>query len=117
MPAVWPSTLPEYVLADAFKEALNNQTIESATDTGSPKVRRRFTKLVRKFDMAVLLSDSQVATFENFWLNTLKGGSLPFDWVHPRTRASITLRFRSPAPSYVNVGGIYSRASFTLETA
>lgn len=116
MPAVWPSTLPEYVLADAYKEALNTQTIESATDTGSAKIRRRYTKLVRKFDMSILLSQAQLATFENFWLDTLRGGSLPFEWVHPLTRVAITLRFRSPAPSYVNVGGVYTRATFVLET-
>jgi hypothetical protein len=116
MPAVWPSTLPEYVLADAFKEALNTQTIESATDTGSVKVRRRYTKLVRKFDIAVLLSEAQLATFETFWLDTLRGGALSFDWVHPLKRTAVTFRFRSPAPSYANVGGVYTRASFTLET-
>lgn len=116
MPAIWPSSLPQYVLQEGYSEKLNNQTIESQVDSGPVKVRRRYTKQIRTFEVSILLTQSQFADFETFWQTTLAGGSLTFDWVHPLTRATLTFRFRNPAPSYVNVAGQYVRASFKLET-
>lgn len=117
MPAIYPSSLPQFVLQEGFGEKLNEQTVESQMDTGAVKVRRRFTKQIRRFNIVQQLDESQLATFEDFWQNTLQGGSLPFDWVHPLTRVSMTFRFRNPAPAYVNIGGVYTRVAYTLETA
>lgn len=117
MPAIWPATLPEYVLQDGFGESLNQQTIESQPDTGSPKVRRRYTKVVRKFDITIQMTQAQKATFETFYHDTLDGGSLTFDWVNPLTREAATFRFRNPPPKYGVIGGTYVRAQFTIETA
>jgi hypothetical protein len=116
MPAIYPSALPQFVLQDGYSEKLNNQTVESQMDTGAVKVRRRFTKQIKQFTVVQQLDQSQLATFEDFWQNTLKGGSLTFDWVHPLTRTTATFRFRNPAPAYTNVGGAYTRVAFTLET-
>lgn len=116
MPAIYPTGLPAFVLQDGFSEKLNNQTIESQTDTGNPKVRRRFTKQIRTFSVTIQLDAAQRETFESFWQDTLAGGSLPFEWLHPMTRVPTTFRFRLPAPSYSAVAGIYIRASFALET-
>ncbi len=117
MPALWPSTLPAYVLEDGYQETLNDQTVESQTDTGSVKIRRRYTKLIRTFDLTVRMTEAQRATFETFWQTTLAGGSLTFDWVHPATRAATTFRFRKPPPSYRSVGGTIVEVRFRLETA
>lgn len=113
--ATWPNTLPAYVLESGFQERLQDQVVESQMDSGPAKIRRRFTKAIRFFACQMLMTPEQTTTFETFWQTTLKGGSLPFDWVHPRTRAATTFRFRSPAPTYSVVGGINVVASFTLE--
>jgi hypothetical protein len=112
----WPTTLPQYVQEGAYSETIQDQTIESQMDSGPAKIRRRFTKSIRKFSISLMMTSAQVDTFETFWQSTVKGGSLPFDWVHPRTRASATLRFRNPAPNYtVNGGGAAIIVGFTLE--
>ena len=116
MAIVYPTSLPEFVLEEGYSEKLNDQTIESQMESGSVKVRRRFTKQIRKFSIVLMLNESQLATFEDFWQNSLNGGSLPFDWLHPLTRQSLTLRFRNPAPSYTPAGGAYMRVSMVLET-
>jgi hypothetical protein len=117
MPAIYPSSLPEFVLQDGYSEKLNSQTIETQMETGgSPKIRRRFTRKVKTFQVTILLDAAQLATFESFWESTLSGGSLPFEWVHPLTRLATTFRFRNPPPGYTNQAGVYTRVSFTLET-
>lgn len=113
--ASWPNTLPAYVQEGGYQERFQDQTIESQMDTGPAKVRRRFTKPIRFLSFQMLMTQAQVTDFETFWATTVKGGSLPFDWVHPRTRAATTFRFRNPAPSYATVGGINAMVSFTLE--
>lgn len=112
----WPGSLPQYVLEQGYSEKLNDQAVESSVDAGPPKVRRRFTKQVRTFAMTVRLSPSQKETFEGFWQDTLLGGTIPFDWVHPLTRSITTFRFRQPAPQMASIGGTDTMVSFTLET-
>jgi hypothetical protein len=116
MPATWPATLPEFVLEQGYSEKFQNQTIESAMDSGPMKSRRRFTKAIREFSITLQMTTAQKAIFETFWLTTLRGGSLPFDWVHPLTRVVMSFRFKNPAPQYGVVGGIHTRVSFTLMT-
>lgn len=53
-------------------------------DAGPAKVRRRFTAAVHPITINFILSDAQLQTFDDFYVETLEGGALPFDWVHPR---------------------------------
>jgi len=100
----------------AFSERIQDQTIESQMDTGPAKIRRRFTKSLRTFSIQLMMTPAQTTTFESFWQNDCKGGSIPFDWVHPRTRAAATLRFRNPAPTIQSTGsGAANVVGFSLE--
>lgn len=115
--ATWPTSLPQYVLEQGYQESLEDQTIETAMDAGPPKVRRRFTTSVRKLTVQVQMDADQAAIFEDFYLNTCAGGSLPFEWVHPRTRAARTFRFRKPVPAVsVAAAGQIIRYTINLET-
>lgn len=112
----WPVTLPQFVQESGYREEIQDQTIESAMDTGPAKIRRRFTKSIRRFTISMQMTAAQVTTFESFWQTDCKGGSISFDWVHPRTRQAATLRFRNPAPAIQTVGaGASSVVQFTLE--
>lgn len=113
--ASWPGTLPAYVQEGGFQERFQDQAVESQMDSGPAKIRRRFTKPIRFIGVQMLMTQAQVIDLETFWLTTLKGGTLPFDWVHPRTRAATTFRFRNPAPTYQSVGGINVMVNFSLE--
>lgn len=112
---VWPGTLPSYLQEPGYQEKFQDQTVESQMDTGPAKIRRRFTKAIRFIQASMLLTADQVSAFETFWVTTCKGGSIPFDWVHPRTQSTTTFRFRSPAPAYQTVGGVNVQVTFTLE--
>lgn len=101
----WPVSLPQYVTESGFTEQIQDQTIESQMETGPAKIRRRFTKSLRRFQVSMQMTAAQVSTFENFWQTTCRGGSIPFDWLHPRTRVASTLRFRNPAPMITTIGG------------
>jgi hypothetical protein len=116
MTAVYPTTLPQFVLEQGYAEKFQSQTVESGMDTGPMKSRRRFSRAIREFSITLELTPQQRETFETFWLTTLRGGALPFEWVHPLTRVATTFRFKNPAPAYSVIGGFYSRVSFTLLT-
>lgn len=113
--ATWPVSLPTYVQEGGYQERFQDQTVESQMDAGPAKIRRRFTKAIRFIGVQLLMTSSQVGDFETFWQTTCKGGSLPFDWVHPRTRSATTFRFRNPAPTFSTVGGTNVMVNFTLE--
>jgi hypothetical protein len=103
--ASWPSSLPQYVLEQGYTEALADQFIETSMDAGSPKRRRRFTRENRQFSISLACTDLQSQVFEQFYDIMLGGGSLPFDWVHPRLRTAITFAIRHPVPRVTQQGG------------
>lgn len=112
----WPTSLPQYVQENGFTEQIQDQTTETQMETGPAKIRRRFTKSLRRFQVSMQMTATQVSVFENFWQTTCRGGSIPFDWLHPRTRVSATLRFRNPAPQISTIGGGQAAVvSFNLE--
>jgi hypothetical protein len=115
MPA-WPNTLPAYVQEGGYSEQIQDQTIESQMDAGPAKIRRRFTKSIRRFRVSMQMTPAQTDAFETFWQTDCRGGSVPFTWVHPRTRTAATLRFRNPAPQISTLGGGTSNVvSFEVE--
>lgn len=117
MAAVWPSSLPQYVLEAGYQETLEDQVVESGMDTGPVKIRRRFTTNVRRFQVVVQMTPEQMVDFENFYLNTCGAGSVAFEWVHPRTRVAKTFRFRKPVPTVtVAASGAIVRVQLNLET-
>lgn len=111
----WPASLPQYVQEGGYQEQLQDQTVESQMDTGPAKIRRRFTKSIRKFQITLLMTAAQADAFETFWQDTCLGGSIPFNWVNPRTRVPATLRFRNPAPQFSTVGGANVLTQFNVE--
>lgn len=111
----WPSSLPQYVLEGGYQETLQDQTLETQMEAGPAKIRRRYTKSLRKFQISLLMTSAQANTFESFWQNDCAGGSTPFTWVHPRTRATATMRFRNPAPQFSTTGGTNVMAQFNVE--
>lgn len=113
----WPTLLPAFVIESGYQETLEDQTIETSMDTGPAKIRRRFTTAVRRFQVTVQMTPEEADIFETFYLDTLAGGSLPFDWVHPRTRVAKSFRFRKPAPVVtVGASGQIVRVQMALES-
>lgn len=102
--AVWPPGLPPATEIDQYQEALPELALRSEMDAGPAKLRRRYSAGPSTWQGALQLSGEQTATLEAFWRTTLAGGSLAFDWVHPRTGAAVAMRFLSP-PAFRHLAG------------
>lgn len=113
--SVWPPSLPAFVLEEGFSESLADVVLETGMDVGPPKIRRRSTAASRPMKATVQMTAEQWGTFKTFFATTLKGGSLPFDWVDPLTQAATTYRFRKPAPQMSVRGGVNCVVYLTLE--
>jgi hypothetical protein len=100
MTAAWPATLPAYVLEQGFSEAMPDQFIETPMEAGRSKTRRRYTTNNRIFTVTVAMTLAQRLIFEAFFDADLRGGSLPFTWVHPLHRTNCTMRIRKPVPKF-----------------
>jgi len=101
--ATWPVTLPDYVLQDGYLEQPPENTIRTKMDVGPPKARRRATSAPRPIKCRQHMTAAQVVTFDTFYVTTLKSGSLPFEWQHPRTGSTVNFMFTEP-PSYTPIG-------------
>jgi hypothetical protein len=91
----WPSSL--VIRRDGFKESPPSRQLRSSMDVGEDKVRKRSSRAVRKVTVQMLLTDSLVDTFDDFYL---ANDDLAFSFSHPRTNESVVARFTSDSPSY-----------------
>lgn len=112
--ASWPASLPQYVQENGYSEGEPDNLIESQMEAGPPKTRRRYTMQHPLFTMQVCTDVTGRSTFDTFFSTTLKHGSLPFDWVHPITRATVTFMFRKPTPKW-SVKGAMHTVAFAVE--
>jgi len=92
--AVWPATVP--VSRESYKEMPPERAIRSSMDVGPAKVRRRSTAAVREVQIRLMLTDDQLADFDEFFDDN---ESLVFDFTDPRTDSLKRARFSS-RPSY-----------------
>jgi len=110
----WPTTLPTYPLLDNYVETVPETVIRTEMDQGPAKIRRKTTAGVRKLNVSYFLNKEQVAALDEFYLTTLKGGALEFDFVHPRNSSDIVCRFTAP-PEYKAANGNYFEVNLELE--
>ena len=103
--ATWPTGLPAYPLQSGYEESQSNRTIRTTMDVGPSKQRPRTRAGVRPFMLPLELSGAELEIFNAFYENTLSGGALAFDWVHPRTRVAVNFRFIGGQPPKWNALG------------
>jgi len=107
MPETWPTTISQDFAQDGYKEIPPDNLIKTENSVGAPKVRRRTTANVRKFQCSVeMLTTSQMADMETFFTTTCKEGLLSFTVKHPRTKAATTFWWSKP-PEYTSHGATY----------
>lgn len=95
----WPSKFCP--LAGSFQESPPNSTIRSSMDKGPDKIRRRTTANIRPVQFNILISRQDTQELDTFYDVETVGGSLPFDFVHPRTEQIVEARFVNP-PQYTD---------------
>lgn len=111
----WPSSLPAYMNLDGFQETPTDQLVETQMETGPVKSRRRCTGDFPVLKGSIDVTAAQRIAFFDFHRTTLAGGSVPFDWVHPITRAATTFKFRKPTPALSAVKANRFRITFSIE--
>jgi hypothetical protein len=89
--AVWPFACPA-----SLQQASNPALVRSTVDDGYPKVRRRFTKTWRTFQVTWRLDWSEFDNFWNFHEVDCGAGSVPFYITHPMTQEQILVRWKDP---------------------
>lgn len=91
-----------------------DSTIKSDFEAGYMQTRSRFTRKRKTFNIVYdLISDADKNTLEAF-VETVKEGSLSFDWTEPLTSTVYVVRFQI-APEYETVIYGYWKTSFVLE--
>ena len=68
-------------------------------DVGPAKTRQRYTAGIRPLTIYFDMSESQVEVLDEFYNDTLAGGSLRFRMNHPRTAVSHSMRMTAE-PEY-----------------
>lgn len=104
----WPVTLPTSPDSSDYSEVSGVLTLVSPMDAGPAKMRRRGQKPTR-FNVSYVMNNTQIAALDTFIKTTLRG-TARFDFPHPRTAASIEVRF---IPS--SDGEYYSISQFTFD--
>ncbi len=115
----WPATLPQRLSCDTSVQDDESRAI-SDMDAGPASVRNRFTAITQTVKGSMVLTGTQLTTFNTFFRTTINNGSLSFIWIHPFTEEVATIRFKSkpewkcikPAES---VSDRKYQASFELE--
>lgn len=102
----WPASIPQFVEIDGYDETLPFPVRRTQMQSGPAKQRREFTAGETALTLTTdIMTAAQAATFETFYVDTLKHGSLEWDWVHPRTQATKTFRFTGAPKAIPHKGG------------
>lgn len=105
MTAVWPASLPEYVLREGFNEQplMKRATFES--DTGPPIERPKGTVRLARLAVTMWMNTEQLATFEDFVFTDLRQATLSFFILHPRRREQVKVKIDGEPPYQIAEGG------------
>lgn len=113
--ATWPVSLPQKSQTDGYRESPVSSVLRTSVDVGAPKQRRRYSASVKTLAISILVTTDQIDTFEDFVRDDLQGGSLEFDWIHPRTEDPISARIINGDYSISNAGGPNYFINFSIE--
>jgi hypothetical protein len=102
-----------YLNESGFGIEFTPSYLESETDTGPKKRRRRTTQNFERIAANITIDRSVYLTFRNFYDVTLSGGVLPFMFPHPITLVST--KYRMDSPKITPIGGTYFTVSMMWE--
>ena len=113
--AQWPSDLPCQPTLGGFREQRQRNVVAFQPDVGAPKMRRRSTAAYTRTSLVFRMTTAHLETFEEFYIDTLEDGTLPFIWQHPRTLLYYNWVFeQGEAPQFDRSSTSTTTVSFTL---
>lgn len=120
--ASWPQSLTRAPRVSSLSEQAPDVVLRTEMDVGQPKARRRFTGDVRRFDVSLDLTRAELDLFDAFFVDTIEGGALTFDWKHPRTGGDAVCRmlnvptYRPQGPRTATPAAEWWVVTFQMET-
>lgn len=118
MPATidWPATIDPRPQVESYNREPMNSRLESSVDAGLPKVRNRYTAVPTQVTESFILDKDEYLTFMNWYENTTKYGSLPFNKLDPVKEVDAVYKFRrGSVPSVTALGGLTYMLTLNLE--
>lgn len=115
MVAVWPETLPPFLLLDGASEGAGDAILEYAPDTGPSITRRRTTAAARPLSGSMMMRGDQLAIFREFIKDDISQCSLPFEFPDQTSEGTMLVKFpKDGLPRWAPAGGDNWRVSFSL---
>lgn len=111
--ADWPLALDTKPLRSGYSDSFPDMLIRTQMDAGPAKIRRRYTAAIRPIQMSFEMTKVEVDILEAFYVTTLGGGALPFNFNHPRTGIGYKMRFTEPP----KVDGIDDSADYSVSVS
>lgn len=111
----WPATLPQDVLRRGYSETPRMVKATFESDTGPPIERPKGTIKLTKIPVSMIMTSTQLSTFEDFVFDDLAQGSLSFTFPHPRLGQNCTAKITGDEPYQVaEIGADVWTVSFEL---
>lgn len=92
----WPLASTIKALQDGYSEVPGNNTIRFQPDVGPAQLRRRSTSAPSRMSVRYQLSATDASTLSDFYAYTSVGGTLRFNYTHPRLGTTVEARFLEP---------------------
>lgn len=102
----WPTALYGFILKGSYQESPPDNSERTKMDVGPAKTRRRTTAGVRTFTLDHFFTSANLVIFDEFYNNTIKSGSLEFNYRHPKTQVLGEYRI-TDLPSYAQMNEGY----------
>lgn len=102
--ATWPLTIPQKLSPDGFSFKPGKNTLRTSMTTGPPKSRRLGTSAPWELKGNMEMTSAEYSTWETFYVDTLKDGEEPFDWLHPISGDSREFQYMNE-PEVTPAGG------------
>ncbi len=114
---VWPSSLPLRPRSQSLSGGPRRMVASFEPEQGVEQTRPRVTAAIHVLSFETpALNAAQMVTLRSFFEDTLRGGSIPFSWLDPRTN---DVWLWKPVPGdgpykETDLGGGFSQVSLTL---
>lgn len=105
--ANWPAGLPQYPTVSGDTRVEAKQVKSNRMMSGPVRLRRVSSNPSRPWSCSLVLTDTELGTFETFYRTTTKGGSESFVWFFPDSAATDRNFIFDPEspPQYKPIGG------------
>ena len=90
----WPDELPDLMLGATVGD--DDSVVRTSMDSGPSSSRNRFTAITQSVVSPMLLTGSQLVTFNTFRRTTINFGADPFTWKDPVSGDSVIFKFKKP---------------------